>query len=807
MKRLLLPSLLAVSVAFGAHAEGRGTTVTCYEGTYTVDTVFHAKVGPGTTQTALRLTGPRAMDVFYVTVDQSTPGVSIRTLSGGDKVAGNARTSAMAQKHTREGLHYFAGSNGDFYFTGGTASNGSSIVGTPTNAFVVDRETFRSSASSYQFSVDTAGVARVCRLSFASGTVSLGEQTAPLKAVNNDAPNNAVTVYTSKFWGSANQGALADNCSEVTARLVEGEAFHAGCKCRMEITSTPTRTGDLAIPDEGFVLLGRGSAEGFVAALKPGDIVTLDNVVLTPEGQPIVPSCVVSGNPKNVGGGINLDSEAERGDAAAFHPRTGIGVSADGTKIVMMVVDGRSGRSAGCTTGTLGDLLIFAGCHEGVNLDGGGSSTLYTEALGVRNACSDGNERQVSNAVYAVLEAPEDSVVAELAFYDYNPTLPFYGMFTPRLIAFNKHGLALDTDFKDFTLSCPAELGEIINDGHTLYITGRGCHALTARFGDAEVSIPVYVGDATEASLHSESVVIDSRHPYSIGLYSSVAGRRIDLNPAALQWSSGDASVATVDAAGLISAVANGKTTVTGTSSEGISLTQYVSVENADAVETPFITFADAASWRTAKSDIVDVTYTPGTAGFGVDFTVKLTRNPKFTLNVPDITTFGLPEAIDLVLRPGATKFSKIALSVVAANRAQAEAIELSEIPEGELVTARFNLADYFDTADLTTFPITVRNIAFSFGNAQGEACHFDVEAVNHNYDVANGIEAVAAPSSLRVRVIGSTAFLASPARSIAVTDLQGRVLATGSGSSITLPAADGVYILTADALTAKIVR
>ena len=41
---------------------------------YRVDTTFHAKIGPGTTQTSLLLTGPdTTLTVFYLTVDLTDP--------------------------------------------------------------------------------------------------------------------------------------------------------------------------------------------------------------------------------------------------------------------------------------------------------------------------------------------------------------------------------------------------------------------------------------------------------------------------------------------------------------------------------------------------------------------------------------------------------------------------------------------------------------------------------------------------------------------------------------------------------------
>lgn len=62
-------------------------------------------------------------------------------------------------------------------------------------------------------------------------------------------------------------------------------------------------------------------------------------------------------------------------DAAA--PRTGVGVDAAGTKLVLLVIDGRQASySAGVSQRQLGEELLKLGCSEGLNLDGGGSSTL-----------------------------------------------------------------------------------------------------------------------------------------------------------------------------------------------------------------------------------------------------------------------------------------------------------------------------------------------------------------------------------------------------------------------------------------------
>lgn len=804
MKHLLLPAIL---LGLGTLAAGaRGTTVTTGIGTFNVDTTFHAKVGPGTTQTSLLLTGPARLNVFYLTIDQTTPGVSIRTLNGGSgKLAGNTATSVLAQRNTRDGLHYFCGSNGDFYVTSGNATNGSSKVGTPTNAFTVDREVLRTSAGSYQFSVDVEGVARICRLNYQKGTATCGETTVAFKAINNSAPSNGITLYTDKYYGSSNQNSYADQCSEVTAKLVEGDNFWAGCTYRLEVTSDEaTHTGDRTVPDGEFVIFARGTAISFVDNLKKGDIVTFDNITMTPEGEKIVPSCVVSGNPKNIGNGVNLNSEAERGDASANHPRTGIGVSADGSKIVMMVVDGRTVASVGCTTGTLGDLLLFAGCAEGVNLDGGGSSTLYTEALGVRNHCSDGKERSTANSVYAVLEAPEDNNVAELAFMDYNPTLPHLGLYTPQIIAFNKYGLAIDTDFKDFQLSCDPALGEILNDGKTLYVTGNGLHALTVSYGDAKTTLPVYIDNASTAELKSPSVVIDNTHPYTIGLTSTVGTTTIDLNPAALSWTTSDASIATVDNEGIVSGVANGTTTIIGTLGN-INLEQTIVVENYPAATTPLLDMSQFDLWRITKSDVNDATATTDGTAIDLNFTIKLTRGPKFLFKTNG-ATYGIPEALDFEIDPDNTKITSFVVSMIPANDPAAVTATFDNLSSAPQLL-RVNLADYFDVNDLTIYPITLQQFQLNFGNEVGDVCHATIKSIKQNYDVAAGVADIVADNAneLSVTVANGTAVLTTEAKEITVADLSGRVLAKGAGRSIALPEGHGFVVLTADGQSAKV--
>jgi hypothetical protein len=81
------------------------------------------------------------------------------------------------------------------------------------------------------------------------------------------------------------------------------------------------------------------------------------------------------------------------------NPRTAIGVTAN-DRVIMMVVDGRTSVSVGFTLHRLGAWMRRMGAVAAVNLDGGGSATMWIKGRGVVNHPTDSTgQRPVSNAV------------------------------------------------------------------------------------------------------------------------------------------------------------------------------------------------------------------------------------------------------------------------------------------------------------------------------------------------------------------------------------------------------------------------
>ncbi len=111
---------------------------------------------------------------------------------------------------------------------------------------------------------------------------------------------------------------------------------------------------------------------GFPALVIEGEVVTCDD--------PTATSCF-----------------RDRSDMRDRHPRTAIGFTEDRATLFLAVVDGRSSRSSGMYGSELADLMGQVGAWQAFNLDGGGSTQMWSSAGGTLNNPSDGTPRAVAN--------------------------------------------------------------------------------------------------------------------------------------------------------------------------------------------------------------------------------------------------------------------------------------------------------------------------------------------------------------------------------------------------------------------------
>jgi exopolysaccharide biosynthesis protein len=102
---------------------------------------------------------------------------------------------------------------------------------------------------------------------------------------------------------------------------------------------------------------------------------------------------------------IKYDKSPKDGFFSRRHPRTIFGYTSKG-EVYMIVVDGRSkGNADGMTIAELSKIVHYLGLEDAINLDGGGSSTIWADGPKVLNhPCDNGKfdalgERTVPNII------------------------------------------------------------------------------------------------------------------------------------------------------------------------------------------------------------------------------------------------------------------------------------------------------------------------------------------------------------------------------------------------------------------------
>jgi len=137
---------------------------------------------------------------------------------------------------------------------------------------------------------------------------------------------------------------------------------------------------------------------------------------------------VVSGHPTLLDDGALVGNP---GDPLCTnrHPRTALGLSQDHRTLILLVVDGRRGGAAGMTCEELAGVLRDHGAFDALNMDGGGSSTMWLGNGGVVNRPSDGRERTVAN--HLAIIAPGSGDAAHCPEPAYRAEIVGTGGFSP----------------------------------------------------------------------------------------------------------------------------------------------------------------------------------------------------------------------------------------------------------------------------------------------------------------------------------------------------------------------------------------
>ncbi|MFA4929507.1 MAG: phosphodiester glycosidase family protein, partial [Patulibacter sp.] len=346
------------------------------------------KVGPGVELRHLKqLTAKGWIDVQALSVDMQREGVSTDLMTAGP-VASVATIRSMADK-----AGAVAGVNGGFFDIG----NSGAALGPQ-----IQNGTFLKSGPG---SENIAGVTKDRLGTIASlaleGTITLPSGPLPAASFNaSSVAANGVGIYTAG-WGSYSRERVGvTNVAEVQ---VAGGVVTA---------VNPTQGGTGQLPDGTIALVARESAADKLRELQVGDPVTVDYAPKVSNGADLKFAIGYNNQP------LVQDGEVRPNGDSSLAPRTAIGFSGGGRKMLLVVADGRQASVVGPTLQHTGEIMKDLGAETAVNLDGGGSSTMVARPLGafgttVRNTPSDGSERLDPDGV-GVFVAPGNGLVDDL---------------------------------------------------------------------------------------------------------------------------------------------------------------------------------------------------------------------------------------------------------------------------------------------------------------------------------------------------------------------------------------------------------
>ena len=332
------------------------------------------------------------VDIYILEADLTQPGVRIDSLASSNGLANTQGMSTMARE-----AGAIAAVNADFFLMSST--------GVPIGSQVKSGRLIKSpqpgNGGWTAFVVDNDFSAYFGRPVYLTSVTFPDDSRRPIMGINCeiDFTVGKIAVFD-EYWGRFSPGRfhnMTKNAREYVEVIVDGNGT---------VIEVRENLGPAAIPQNGWVLVGSSDEASFLLEkAKVGDPLTvksysdpsLEDIFAVVEGQPFL---VDKGQILYFG----------EGGIGGLNPRTAVGISEDGKKVWLVVVDGRSSRSRGFTLKELAEFFLNElGAYSALNLDGGGSSTMVLKKPGIDflaavNRPSDGSERRVPNGIGIFIE-------------------------------------------------------------------------------------------------------------------------------------------------------------------------------------------------------------------------------------------------------------------------------------------------------------------------------------------------------------------------------------------------------------------
>lgn len=361
-------------------------------------------IGPGFKYHSVTKPGPYSIKILEIDLTQSAN--TLETVLARDVMGtGFERTTSMAKRNNRSGHVVIGAINGD-YFGISYPDSAFTFINNPQiikQEYVMGKTVSRSS-----FGINSNRKPILDILSFSGIAKAKNDSVFSIKSVNQPRGTNHLVLF-SKYVGNStktNQYGVELKIEPIDPMAINGDI-------RFKVIQKMANVGNMSL-DGKYVLSGHGTAASFVNSyIAEGDTIKLNMSSAPDRGiiQELIgggPRLITNGTRPSSFVGVEGFSESH---VNTQHPRTAVGMNADSTKVFFLTVDGRQPTiSVGMSCAQLADYMISIGCHHGINLDGGGSTTMVVRGS-IVNSPSDGSERSCGNALLAIANIPSSQVI------------------------------------------------------------------------------------------------------------------------------------------------------------------------------------------------------------------------------------------------------------------------------------------------------------------------------------------------------------------------------------------------------------
>ena len=455
---------------------------------YSVDTLANHLAGPGTQYTRLRLTGPSSLDVYFLKTDLKNKYVDLRMVLANDSIGVINTPSSIAKKKNKTGEgFYFAGVNGDFF------DNYINTTFYIRGFGVVDRQIVQYPIPQLYSKVSFA-------ISEPNKEVNIGsfsynanfkskEKTYSIDCVNRLDAIDKIVLFNNNMGTTTGTTYSGVGLTEVLVELLPGQSWQMNNTIKAKTVSVKKNTGNMFFQHNQAVLSSYGAGAAILYSISIGDTIEITQNLTLNNTIKLDFSHVVSGD-------CFLLKDGEIGSFLPSdhpYPRTGVGYSQNKDTLIFCVVEGKNTEPYhGLKLKQLAKLIEYAGAYNALNLDGGGSSTMYIEGYnGPVNVPADlSGERPVPNALYIVSTAPNDSMLNCIRPQVLSKKIQSCSVFIPSFYKYNKYGHLLNRVDGHISLSCPSNLGVVF--GENFIASGTGAGYITAKYNE-DIETKIYV--------------------------------------------------------------------------------------------------------------------------------------------------------------------------------------------------------------------------------------------------------------------------------------------------------------------------